>query len=273
MYPKGAKMPSRGPDMKGLGRWNTWHNRFAILDPEYYIMMHSSTQNPGVCVDTSYEPSKHSSSVSSRGDDTYFDSSFPEIEEQLLPVENNAQITSESEEGLKDGAAAIYERPFPSNNANVSSERVTANYQSDLRLNNEPCAQYKKPRVERTRLGAWDVTLNPERSISGASYTLNLLQNYCHSRGPRGHGWDEYWPRGMTNRLARLSVVARGMCRKPGEVLALCLEVQRNTLTVITQIQLDGNDAERGLHTVGENESTNLPVDDDTRRFVQHVHL
>lgn len=77
MDQKGAEILSRGLDMKGLGPWNTWPNRFAILDAKYYTMMYNRTRNHGVYIGIPYEPSNHSSNYGSRGGDTYYDNSLP----------------------------------------------------------------------------------------------------------------------------------------------------------------------------------------------------
>ncbi|KAI7787108.1 hypothetical protein LA080_001200 [Diaporthe eres] len=183
MDQEGAEMLSRGLDMKGLGPWNTWPNRFAILDDKYYTMMYSRTRNHGVYIGIPYEPSNHSSNYGSRG----------------------------------------------------------------------------------------GVALNAERTVIGASYTLSLLQNARDDQRSSRHRCYETKANHRTNRMALLSAVARGMCRRPGEVLALCLEVQRNNLTAITQNQLYGDGAERGVHTLGKNEGTYLPMEDDVQSLPQKM--
>lgn len=231
MDQKGAEMPSPYPDMKGLGPWNTWPNRFAILDVEYYTKMCNRTQYRGVYMSTPYGPFKHSSHCGSRGDDTYYDNS-------LL-----------------------------SSNRHVSSEVFPTGYEPDLRLSDEHSTQENKPQAESPR-GPVSVALDAERTVIGASYTLSLLQNTRDGPRPSGHGWDETKLSRRAKGMALLSTVARGMCRRPGEVIALCLEVQRNNLTAITQNQLYGDDAERGLRTGGENGGTYLPVEADAQRYV-----
>lgn len=267
MDQKSADTPSRGLDIKGLGPWSTWPNRFAILDAEYYTTLHNRTQSHGVCVDTPHESSDYSSKDCSRSGDTYCDSSLVGIGNQLLLIKKNARITPELEEGLSEDSTTTYVPSIPSNNTHISSERLSTGHEPGLRLNDDHSTPFNnKPPAKRSRVGPAGVALDPESSVIGASYTLSILQNYRDDGVPRGYHWTKSEPCGRTNKMAKLSAVARGMCRKPGEVLSLCLEIQRNTLTAITQSQLGGGDAERELRTVGENEGTYLPVEGSVRR-------
>ncbi|KAG6363055.1 hypothetical protein INS49_008150 [Diaporthe citri] len=234
MDQKSSEKPSRDLDMKGLGPWNTWPNRFAILDAKYYTMMYNRSRNHGVYIGTPCEPSNHSSDYGSRGDNTYYNNSLP-----------------------------------PSN-THVSSARFPTEYERDLRLNDEHSTQDNKPQAK-SPLGPVGVALDAERTVIGASYTLSLLQNTRHNQRPSRHGWDETKPSRRAKGMTLLSTVARGMCRRPGEALALCLEVQRNNLTAITQNQLYGDDVERGLRTVGVNEGIYLPVETDVPSLLQEM--
>lgn len=263
----GAEMPSRYPDMKGLGPWNTWHNRFAILDAKYYIMMYNRTRNHGVYIDTPYESSNHSSNSGYQGDDTYYDKSLLDIEDQLLVVENNARTTYEFEEGSSDDSATTKDPSIPSSNTPISSEEFPSGHELDLRLNNEHSTQKNKPQVKSSPSPV-GVALNAERTVIGASYTLSLLEDTRDDQSSPRHGWDNTMPSRRTNRMALLSTVARGMCRRPGEVVALCLEVQTNTLTAITQNELYEDDGELELRTGGENGGTHLPVESNVQRYV-----
>lgn len=254
MNQKGTTPPIRGLDIKGLGPWNNWPNRFAILDAEYYTILHNRTQSHGVSVDTPHEPSGYSSKDCSRGDDTYYDNSVIKIGNQLLLTEKNARITPELEEGPTEDSSTTYGPLLPSNNPHVSSERLSTGHEPEIRLNDDHSTRFNnEPRAKRSRVGPAGVTLDPESSVIGASYTLSILQKYREDGVSRGHNWTKIEPCGRTNKMAKLSAVARGMCRKPGEVLSLCLEIQRNTLTAITQSQLGGDDAERELRTVEGN--------------------
>lgn len=242
MDQKGVEQPIQGLDMKDLGPWYTWSNRFAILDARYCIMMHKRTQKHGVHVVTPHEPSNYSSKDCSRSDDTYNENSVIDIGNQFLLKEKNAQITPELEEGLTEDSTTTYGASIPSNNTHISSERLSTSPQPDPRLNDDHSARSNKPRAKRSRYGYVGVALDPESSVIGASYTLSILQNYRDNGVSRGRGWTQPEPCGRTNKMAKLSAVARGMCRKPGEVLSLCLEFQKNTLTAITQSQLGENE-------------------------------
>lgn len=267
MDQKGVEMPSRYLDLKGLGPWKTWPNRFAILDAKYCSMMYNRTSDHGLYTSTPYESSNHSSNHGSRADGTYYDNSLLGIENQLLPMENNARMTHEFEQVLAGGSTTINGPSFPSSNTHVSSGGFTTGNEPDLRLNDGHSAQHNKPQAKSSR-GPLGVALNAERTVIGASYTLSLLQNTLDDGMPLVYMGYAAKPRRETNSMALLSTVARGMCRRPGEVLALCLEVQRNVLTAITQNQLYGDDAERGLRTMGENEGTYLPVEANVQKYV-----
>lgn len=264
MDQKSTNTPSRGLDIKGLGAWNTWPNRFAILDAEYCTMLHNRTPSHGV--DTPHESSNYSNKDCSRSDETYYDNSLIEIGDQLLLIENNARITPESEEGLTEDSTITYGPSLPPNNPHGSSKRLSTSHEPGIRLNGDHSTRNNKPRAKRSRVGPAGVALDPESSVIGASYTLNILQNYRDDGVSRGCGWTKIEPCGRTNKMAKLSAVARGMCRKPGEVVSLCLEIQKNTLTAITQSQLGRDDAKRKLRTVGENEGTHVPVEGNVRR-------
>lgn len=240
MDQKGVETPSRGLDIKGLGSWSTWPNRFAILDAEYYTMLHNRTQSHGVYIDMPYEPSNYSN--------------------------QDGQIISRFEDRLTDDSTTTYCLPLPSHNTHVSSEGFPAGHEPELQMNDVNSTQDNKPQAKRSRVGLAGIALDPESSVIGASYTLSLLQNYRDDGVSWAHRWNRTEPRDETNTMAQLSAVARGLCRKPGEVVALCLEIQRNTLTAITQSQLGGDDVEQDLRTVGEDKGTFLPVEVNVQR-------
>lgn len=180
--------------------------------------------------------------------------------------DKDGQITSRFEDRLTDDSTTTCCPPIPSNNTHVSSDGFPAGHEPELGLNGQSSTQDNNPQAKRSRVGHVGVALDAESSVIGASYTLSLLQNNRDDELSWAHRRWETKPRDETNTMAQLSAVARGLCRKPGEVVALCLEIQRNTLTAITQNQLDGDDVEQDLRTVGENKGTFLAVEGNVER-------
>lgn len=76
--------------------------------------------------------------------------------------------------------------------------------------------------------------LDPEKVVIGASYILKFLQDSCHYKNLYD-GQIDAKPGIEFTESTKLGAVARGMCSKPGKVIAMCLEVPKNNLTAISQ--------------------------------------
>lgn len=136
---------------------------------------------------------------------------------------------------------------------------------ADILTNNEPPKQASGDPQRHV-----SEELGPEHVVIGASYALHLLQGSRHYKN-LCDGQIGAKPEIEFNQAGKLSAIARGMCRRPGEVIAMCLEPQSNNLTAVSENRLHGNDARPGSQNAQGDQVTLRSMEGNVQKCVCHV--